>query len=215
MKSTLKINLVFMVVFGLTMAAGAGAEEPAYSGFLSDYSQLKPDPAKKVDLIFMASANNLKAYTKFIFARVMLHFAPDARGTTVNPTNLKKLTDYFHGEIVKALSATGRYHVVGDPGPGVLRIRAAITDIKKTTSMLNILPQTKLTGLGLDGASFEAEAVDSLSGERLGAVVDSAKGTRLSTSAGLKTFGDAEHVMKEWAEDLVERLDEVHGYEGQ
>jgi hypothetical protein len=69
-----------------------------------------------------------------------------------------------------------------------------------------------LTGIGLGGASFEGETVDSLSGKRVGAVVGSKKGSRLSIVAGLKTFGHAEAVMKGWAKHFVKRLDEVHGY---
>ncbi|MBW1749099.1 MAG: DUF3313 domain-containing protein [Deltaproteobacteria bacterium] len=211
MNNKFKIILVLMIGFALTISVGC-ATSKGYSGFLSNYSQLKPDPEKQADMLYMASPYKLRAYKKFIIDPVVVHFAPKAKGTTISPKNLKKLTDYFEIELVKALSNTKRYRVVSVPGPGVLRIRAAITDIKKTKPVMNIIPQTKLTGVGLGGASFEAEAVDSVSDEQLGAVVDSKKGTIVSVVSGLKTFGDAEYVMKKWAKRLVKRLDEIHGY---
>ncbi len=50
---------------------------------------------------------------------------------------------------------------------------AAITEIKKTKVVFNIEPRMKMLGLGLSGASMEAEAVDSVTSERILAVVDS------------------------------------------
>ena len=206
--------IVFVIAIGIVLALGSdvSAKEASFSGFLGDYSQLKPDPEGQAALIYRAPPEKLRQYKKFIIDPVSVHFAPNAKGTTVSPRNLNKLTDYFEEELTKTLSESGRYMVVKAPGTGVLRIRVAITDIKKTKTGWNILPQTKLIGLGLGGASFEAEAVDSMSGERVAAVVDTEKGSRLSVSAGLKKFGDAEYVMKQWAHRLVKRLDEIHGY---
>jgi len=73
--------------------------------------------------------------------------------------------------------------------------------------LLNIHPGTKLTGAGLDGASMEAEALDSVTMELIAAVVETQKGSRLSMSAGLSKFGHAKEVMKGWVERFVKRLD--------
>ncbi len=96
----------------------------------------------------------------------------------------------------------------------MLRIRIAITDIKKTTAVANIHPAMKMSGIGLGGASMEAEAVDSVSGERVGAIVDSQSGGRLGITAGLKKYGHAQQVMDGWVERFVKRLDKAHGYKG-
>jgi hypothetical protein len=59
---------------------------------------------------------------------------------------------------------------------------------------------------------MEAEAVDSVSGERVAAVVDAQSGGRVAVAAGLKTYGHAQQVMDGWIERFIERLDKAHGY---
>ena len=211
MEKTLRILLALAISITLTVAAGCGTTPTAHSGFLGNYSQLQPDPEDKDRLIYRASGSKVKQYNKFIVDRVVVHFAPNAKGTTINTANVNTLSNHLHNEVVKALSASGRYRVVNSPGREVLRVRIAITDIEKSNVGMNALPQTKLMGVGLGGASFEGEIVDSVSGDRIAATVDSQKGSRASM-AGLTTFGDAEAVMTKWAERLVKKLDDAHGY---
>lgn len=87
----------------------------------------------------------------------------------------------------------------------------AVTDIESSTPALNVLPQTRLSGTGLGGASMEAELLDSQTGEQIGALVEGQKGSRVSL-AGLEKWGDAKSVMDDWAERFRKRLDEAHGY---
>src|SRR5438445_10320291 len=56
----------------------------------------------------------------------------------------------------------------------------------------------KMIGAGLGGAAMEAEAIDSVSKERLAAIVVSEAGSRLGFTAGLSTFGHAKEVMDGW-----------------
>jgi len=79
---------------------------------------------------------------------------------------------------------------------------------------MNIHPATKLSGLGLGGASMEAEALDSQTGERVFAVVDTRQGKRMSIGAGLSEFGHAKQVIEHWVERFVSRVDKAHGYNG-
>jgi hypothetical protein len=193
------------------LLTGCQAQKVAQSGFLGDYSKLSPSPDVEDALYYQDPAKSLKDYDKFMIDPVLVHFAPNAKGTALDPAKLKKLTDYAYDEATKALSE--RYTVVDAPGPGVLRLRTAITDIKKTKPAMNIHPATKLSGLGLGGASMEAEALDSQTGERVFAVVDTRQGNRLSIGAGLSQLGHAEQVIKHWIERFVERVDKAHGYD--
>jgi len=196
------------IVF-LESVAGCATQQAAKSGFLGDYSQLKPDPAFDGARRYQNPAKPLKQYRKFMLDPVVVHFAPNAEGTAINPDELKKLADYFHNRAVEELSK--RYQVVQKPGPGVLRVRAAITDIEKTTPIMNIHPAMKISGIGLGGASMEAEAIDSQTRERVIAVVDSRQGSRASIGAGLQTFGHAKQVMDFWIERFIMQLDKAHG----
>lgn len=207
--SSLWVAVYSLMIAGLVVGC-SGRPKVAHSGFLRDYSQLKleEDGAKR----YLNPSKNLRQYNKFIIDPVVVHFAPKAKGTAIDPAKLKELSDYFRNQLVKGLSK--RYRVVRSSGPGVLRIRIAITDIKKTTAVANIHPAMKMSGIGLGGAAMEAEVVDSVSGERVGAIVDSQSGGRLGITAGLKKYGHAEQVMDGWVERFVKRLDKAHGYKG-
>ena len=205
MKYFKKATTATIGALALGALAACAATPTAKSGFLSDYSKLRPDPKIEGQLSYRNPSKKVTAYKKFLIDPVVVQLAPNAKGKTLDPGDLKKLTDFFRNEAVKALSK--RYQVVSKPGPGVLYIRAALTDVEVTNPMLNIHPGTKMTGAGLGGASMEAEAFDSVTMERIVAVVETQKGSRLSMSAGLSKFGHAKEVMKGWVERFVKRLD--------
>lgn len=187
------------------MLAACETQQTARTGFLSDYSQLRPDPEIEGQWSYRNQKKRLTGYKKFLIDPVVVRLAANAQGANIDPHDLAELADYFHTEAVHALSK--RYQMVKKPGPGVLYIRVAITDIEVTNPLLNIHPGTKLTGLGLGGASMEAEALDSVSMERIAAVVETQRGSRLSFKAGLTRLGHAKEVMKGWVERFVKRLE--------
>ncbi len=189
----------------------AGCQTTAQnSGFLSDYSQLRPSKIVKGAMDYRNPKLNLAKYNKFILEPYRVYFAANADGIGIDPTELKNLVDYFRNETVKALSK--RYRVVNRAGPGVARIRFAITSITKTKPVVNNLPQGKLFGVGLGGASMEAEAFDSQTGERLAAIVESRQGEHFSFSDAASRYGHAKQVMRHWINRFVTRLDKAHGY---
>ncbi len=217
MKLEKSLGAVRWLGMGLFIATGllfgcSGRPEVTNSGFLGDYSQLKPHPNIEQAMIYENPAKSLKGYNKFIVDPVLVHFAPNAEGTAIDPEDLKELTDYFHASVVKALMEKKQYEVVDAPGPEVARLRIAITGIKKAIPMLNIEPRLKMIGAGLGGAAMEGEAIDSQSKARLAAVVDSESGSRMGVTAGLSSLGYAKEVMDGWSKRFVAYLDKLHGY---
>lgn len=205
-------RMILPIVFVLTcgVMVGCQQEKTLYSGFLSDYSRLKPNPEVEGALYFQAPGASLAHYDKFIIDPIRIHFAPNAKGVSIDPVELSELAQFAWNHMVTALSK--RYQVVDHPGPGVLRIRAAITDIKKTQPLLNIHPGTKLAGMGLGGASVESEATDTMTNQIVIAVVDMREGNRLSIAEGLHEMGHPKQVIEHWIKRFVRRLDEAHGY---
>ncbi len=198
------VAIVSLVVCGSLVACG-GAPKQRRSGFLGDYSKLKP--AEKFEGAYFWESPKLKDYKKVMVDPVVVHFAPAAEGIGVDPGKLKQLTDRATQELMKVVAK--RNQLVHKPGPGVARLRTAITDIKKTTPVANIHPGTALIGMGLGGASFEAEIVDSLTGERLAAIYDTKPGSRVGTTAGLKEYGHAQQVIDRAVEQFGQYLDEL------
>jgi hypothetical protein len=195
-------------MLALVLLVGCGGKQE-YSGFLGDYSGLEPYPAIDGAKVYRAPGLQMVNYSKFIVDPVGVEFAPDANGATINVQTLNELTAYFRQSLITELSK--KYQVVEQPGPGVMRLRFAITDLKKAQPLANIHPLTKLSGIGLGGATVEAEGVDTSSDERMFAFVHRREGDRLSLAEGMQDWGHARQAMDYWAKKLVERLDNAHG----
>jgi hypothetical protein len=109
----------------------------------------------------------------------------------VSPEDLQKLTDFAYSQFHEAL--TKDYSIVGQPGPGVMRVALAITEAEASSVtadvVTSIIPQTRiLTGLkgyavggkpGFVGtAGLEAKIIDAKTGKLLVAAVDRRGGTK-------------------------------------
>lgn len=187
-----------LVLLFTAVLAGCGGSKLTTTGYLSDYSKLS---AQSDTSLIYVNESALKNYSKFIVDPVQIHFHSHAKGKEFESEELATLKQYMYHAVLKALSGK----VTFSPGPGVARLRIALTDIKKSTVVLNILPPAKLTGVGLGSASMEAELLDSVSGNQIAAIVESQKGKRLSLD-GLSKFGDAKGVMDDWAQRLAKRV---------
>jgi len=138
---------------------------------------------------------------------VVFFFKDDAQEKGIDPLEMAELSHKFHKEAKAALS--GAYPMVEEPGPDVMRVRVAITDLelpKRTVGMLKSIMTGK--GPGLGEISMEFESLDSVTGQRIAAGVDQRTGTRLES---LRRFSTAEDAFKFWAQRLRLRMDEVHG----
>ena len=196
--------VVIILPASLIVAAIGCTPELKESGFLKDYSQLEKDPDYAGTRIYINADVDFKKYDKFNLDPVIVYFHPDAKAEGVDPDELDELVTYFEEAVTKELSNTLKN--TDQLGPGVMRMRLAITDVEKTTPAMNVLPQTKITGLGIGGASMEGELLDGATGERLAAVIQGEKGSVLSVGAGLSKWGNAKEVMDRWAKRVSERL---------
>jgi hypothetical protein len=222
MKSNLKIFLSSVICFALTMTSGYAEEEVKYSGFLTDYPEFKPDPKGSLDLVYLQEGVDFKSYNKVMFDHVLFLVKDDAKYKGIHVDELRQLADSFHMAVVDALE--GAYPLVSEPGPGVLRIRVAITDVKASNPFLNTITTILPTGLaistikrGLTGthsfvgeSSMEAEFLDSQTNERIGAAIDRKAAAKYKVIKGLRKWKHAEDVFKFWAKRLRKWLDEVH-----
>jgi hypothetical protein len=172
------------------------------TGFLTDYSRLRAESDTSLRYI---NERALDAYSGFIVDSVEVHFHSGAKSRgKLTRQELRDLTNYMHSAIIKAVQ-NSRKAVVYQPAASVARIRVALTDIEKTGAP-NVLPQASLVGVALGGVSMEAEIVDSMTGEQIGAVVEAQKGSRIPFS-NLGEWTTAKKIMDDWANRLKERLE--------
>jgi len=197
---------------------GAGCSRAVrHSGFLGDYSKLAPDPAYRVAEAYRNPGADMSLYTKVIVDPVEIWYDPDAPYKGIQPDELQALAKEFRDALVNALA--GGYPIVDAPGPGVMRIRAAITEIAPSKPGLDAL--TRVPGVGalsaatravsgarvaVGEASMEAEIADAESGVRLAAIVDTREG-RSRIGRPLGRFADAQQAFDYWAKTLREQLD--------
>jgi hypothetical protein len=199
-----KISSALIALQLFLCACATPVSIPDQGGFLSDYSKLERVDDSMLQFVDETAGD----YSTFIIDPIVIAFrqAPDEQVFTDD--ELSELAAYYEEKVYEALSEKGGYPIVEDPAPGVARIRIGITDVEETIGILNISIYTKITGLGLGGASFEGEIVDSVSGKQLAASVRWGTGSRI-LQAGITHMGDAKIAIKHWSKDLRAQVDEA------
>lgn len=201
------------------------AEPREVSGFLGDYSGLYPDPKNGDLLVYEKNKDVLKNYRKFILDPVTVYLLPEARDRGIDADDLDRLARYFTDAITDELIGGG-YEVVTDPGPGVLELQIAITNVEPTGGKKNAALKAGTTaasvtvapGVGLlvprlsvGKIGIEGEGIDSVSGERMVAFVTGKGGRRwFSGFNAYKKWGDIEAAFRTWAKNFRKRLDDLH-----
>ena len=136
---------------------------------------------------------------------------------------MQQLAEAFHKSIIKALS--DKYHFVSEPGPGVIRIRLALTNVEPIklgadflTAVVPVgialnLVKVGATGtsIGVGRTSMEAEIFDTQSKMRLLAAIDTDVGKKYSGYKGDTKWSHAEGTFEAWAKDLRKMLDKLTG----
>ncbi len=122
---------------GVSSIMGSGtnvtASDPtrlSRSGFLSDYGRLRSVSWAQGIQCWRDPNLNAKKYDKVLIERMTVKLKPSGEAG-VDPTDLKMLTDYFYGSLVKALKP--QMEVVDKPGADVLVIRIALTNLVPTS----------------------------------------------------------------------------------
>jgi hypothetical protein len=196
-------KLLMVIVVGLAVMLGGCSKEVKHTAFLSDYSKLQKESGSSLRYVNEAAVDK---YSTFIIDPVKVVYREDVKAKDkLTEQQETDLTNYMYRKLVEAVQGAGK-KIGNEPGPGVARVRVALTDAD-STNFINILPQASLLGVGIGGASMEAEVVDSVTGEQIGAVIDSDKGGRIPFT-NLGTWTAAKKVMDDWAERFQKRLEE-------
>jgi hypothetical protein len=196
-----------------------------YSGFLKDYSNLKANPNLDGDARTYVSADarkNLRSYFAIIVDPITVYVATDADEAKVNEESRKTLTSYFQHALTQAVSDA--FPPVDEPGPLTLRLRAALVgvdvggNVASSDMPSDAKPLERTLNIGKVGV--EMELVDSVTGERIAAMVD-----RSNLGAGaevgavnfskVEKFAAAREAFDEWASRVRSFLDSAHELKGE
>jgi hypothetical protein len=216
------VLLGLFVLMGLTGCSTSKqvSQMKEQSGFLGDYSMLREGKGDEANYVYVDPAANWKSYNKVLIRPVELWRSEDSDLLKLSPEDQKMLVDYLHASLRDHLSK--EYEIVDKPGPGVLVIRAAVTDAKKAKPVVNIVSSVVPvgmavsfgkeivtgTGTGVGAVAVEAEFLDGQSNQRVAAAMDARAGTKALRSKGGGKWGDVKLAFDYWSQRVVTRLAE-------
>ncbi|NOQ77022.1 MAG: DUF3313 family protein [Methylococcaceae bacterium] len=210
---------VSLLASGCATTYQANDVEPA--GFLGNYSMLKEGEGDQALLIYHhPDLNNVcKKYNKVLLEPITMWVKAESSVADVSAEDQQNLKRYLHQSIKKALSSD--YRFVNQPGAGVIRIRAAITEAEGSSVALDTLTSihpgtvalSGLKQLAFGSGTFVAETAvefsieDSITRVSLFRGVDKRAGGKNWTKK-FNTWGKVEASYDYWAEKLKTRLSE-------
>jgi hypothetical protein len=209
------VLLVSIPVISATTEQDRGVTE---SGFLKDYSVLRPGGEGEAAFRYIKPGVAFSAYDKVLIEPVTIWAASEDSLKDVSEDDRSMIVDYLHTALVKRLGE--KVSVVDEPGPGVLRLRAAITEAAKAPAVMStvstVVPTmwavSNLKKIAVGTQSFvgaagaEVEITDSVTGEVLAAAVDRRSGTKSLERIGGGSWDDFRNACDVWALMLANRL---------
>jgi hypothetical protein len=213
----------------IVVAVTGCASGPPRSGFLTDYSGFQEvaehapiwehvDPDGQTHKLHAQiwedrrNWNALSKYDRILIDPAVVHLRPNAKAVWLDPQPLDRLTQYMNDAAVAAVK--DRYPVVDEPGEGVLRFRAAITDVRPAINYvamdLERRPETDWANSRPSAAWLEGEAVDSVSGERVFGLILSARGSYFDAFEEEDRWGHTKRTIDGLLRFFREGLDEAN-----
>jgi hypothetical protein len=185
---------------------------PQTEGFLDGYyKDLQPGPKDGAKMRWLKPGVDFSKYHKIMLDSVIFYFANDSENKGIDAQEMKQLADSCNKALVDALQ--GSYPIVAEPGPDVVRLRFAITDIKQSDPALSAITSVIPVGIGISilkkgatgswtgsgATSAELMALDSMTNDVIAVAQD-------KRSAGyterFSKWGSAEEAFKYWGERI-------------
>lgn len=209
-----------IVVAVALLGACKSTPEQTQTGFLGDYSQLKPAPDREGVMLYIDQGFDFRPYTKLMFDPVQVLVTPKPDEPPVPPEVIQRIGQQFQQSLVQNL--TPAYQIVDQPGPGVLRVRAAITGLepaKPPPGVIDFLPlkaafnvTREAVTTGPRVAELEAELeVLSPDNKRVAAATVSRRGDQKLPQGGEITWDSLPPITDYWAKSFRSRLDQLRG----
>jgi len=221
-------TLLLSLLLGAPAAFAVEGSFPVEEGFLSiPLSQMTlREEEGGVDLIYRPDGayERLAQYKKLMIDQPEIWIDRDSKYKGAKPDNVKAIADLIREGVSNNVISRG-YEVVDEPGPQVLYIRLALTDLylkKEKRGILAYTPQGAVLKLGADQfrdmmskvdiieMALQAEFLDSQSEEVVAALVIK-RGARKDKKAGQKEqrleFGEFSEIVRGYGATLACRLD--------
>jgi hypothetical protein len=202
----------------LLAAACAGRQArqpPDASGFLDDYSLLRPGKRGDVAFVYRDPAADWTSYDKVLLEPVTLWRSGRNSLDPVPEGDLLRLIADLEGAVRRRLG--DGFELVDRPQPGVMRISLAITEARASDPVLDVLrahgdgdatpgsgPLHPETRRFIESAHIEGEIRDASTDRLLAAGVDR---RRREGAPPITTWVDVDRALGFWAERVCARLE--------
>ena len=207
-------SILALLIAAMTSAAwGAREVKPKdFSGWMDDYDSLVF--SENLNAFVFFNEEKRGKYDKILLQSVTVY----ARDAKTDSDIANQATDYLTSAVRELLEE--RDVLATEPGPGVLRYHMAITGVEKSKEELKAYKEIPVSALfrGAKAATgnlntyidamFEAEMVDSVTGERAAAIVRRGIGETEKKSGDELTFEDVKPTLDAWLESYGKTLDE-------
>ena len=210
--NTLMKLLVSLLVIGSAATMAASEINPGdFSGWMEDYDSLSYDEKRNAFLFHNEAERG--NYKKIMVQSVVLY----SKSASADSTVAVKASDYMKEGIITLLERKNL--LATEPGPNVAAINLAITGVEKSKEDLkayNFVPVAAVfrgaqaaTGnvATYIEAMFEGEITDSVSGERLSAIVIRGIEETEKRSGDSLEFEDVKPTLDKWLGQLDQTLD--------
>ena len=185
-------SLVLFLV--IAVSGSVLAQDIGSSDFLSDYTQLKQSSDAHMDYTYLAedAPDKMANYSAVMIDQPEIFVAANSKYKGMKPDDMKQLADAFRASMAQSLSTT--YMIVDQPGPNVLYIRFAISNVqlkKHKKGLLGYTPIGLVAGaaksaltsdftkkIDLKGLTMEVEILDSNSAEQFAALLETRSGKK-------------------------------------
>ncbi len=201
----------FLAIMVFIVAGCATTPQGDYSGFLDSYPELEKTEGGHGALTYIREGVDWDAYEGIIIDPVQTILDSDSDESEISSEELQELTTFFREAILREIEERD-LQVVEETGPGVLRMRVAITFLKPGdlaaysigwVPFISYASSAKqlATGaaFGVGEAMIEAEILDANSGRRLAVIIDREVGAKINVSGGVTKWGHVERAFEKWA----------------
>jgi hypothetical protein len=188
MKTAARILNTALLALATLGFVGCASVNTKPSGFLGDYDTMKPTKPAGKNLVYR-DATATGDYHAVIIEPVSLQSNAAAKLSTKKQADL---SENLAGRARKVFAS--KYTIATEPGPGVLRLRMTVNNINKSSPVINLVT-TAAAYLPVDmgAVSVEMEAVDSVSGQRVAALLDKRQGLPLTPAGFFGSFVPTGH----------------------
>lgn len=157
-----KLTVITSMLGACLIAAQAIAAPDFDQTFLSDYSKLQPRTAGQIsDLVYIAPDGyaRLGKYDSVALDQPEILVSPGSDYKGGKPEDMAQIAEHMRSALATKLTEGG-YKVVDQPGPSVILVRLALTDLEMKKKKRGLLAYTPIGAVVKAGADAVKEAMD-------------------------------------------------------